>query len=118
FDGEAIRTLLAGRPALTVAYGKAHKAVAEKLAADLSARGLKARARPEGEVLRKVDYPRVRNPYATVYSPIGASKKPAGMKVKVRTTLGVGKDGTLTARTADGKDGRADWRLPNSLVTI
>jgi hypothetical protein len=40
------------------------------------------------------------------------------MKVKVRITLGVDRDGKFSARTADGKDVRSDWRQPNSLVTI
>src|SRR5262249_25590100 len=74
--------------------------------------------RPEGEVLRKVAYPRVWNPFATVYSPTGAEKKPKGMNVKVRITLGVAKEGTLTAKTSAGKNVRDDWRLPNSLVTV
>jgi hypothetical protein len=114
-DGEPARLLLAGGP-LLIAYGKDHKAVAEKLAGGLKAAGVKATTRPEAEVLRKVAYPRVWNPFADVWSAAGEEKK-AG-EVKVEISLGTAKDGKLTAKTKDGKDVWQDWRQPNSLVTI
>src|SRR5262249_33150483 len=39
-------------------------------------------------------------------------------EAKLRSEVGVDKDGRLTARTAEGKDVTSDWRQPNSLATI
>jgi hypothetical protein len=118
FDAEAIRAFLQGKPSLVVAYGEKHRDAATKLAADLAAAGVKVTARPEKEVLRKVPYPRVWNPFAMVYSPTKEENRPRGLTVKTEITLGRDRDGKLTARTADGKDVPQDWQLPNSLVTI
>jgi hypothetical protein len=115
-DSEPIRSLLASRASLVIAHGEGHRDAAGKLAADLARVGVKAVARPERDMLRKVPYPRVWNPFATIYSPTGPEKKPE--KVKLAITLGVSKDGKLTAQTADGKDVSADWRQPNSVISI
>jgi hypothetical protein len=117
FDGPAIQTFLARKPEVVVAAGTGQKALAEQLVKDLTARGLKATVRPQAEVLRKVPYPRVWNPYAVVYRAAGPEKRPKGMKVTVEVTLGVAADGTVIRKRADGKDGE-DWRVPNSLVTV
>src|SRR5207302_999855 len=69
----------------------------------------------EKEVLRKVRYPRVWNPYAVLHAATGPEKKPQG-QVKVEIRVGVTAEGKFTARTVDGKDVSNDWRQPNSLV--
>jgi len=122
FDGEAIRAFLAGRPAVTIAIGsEAHRELAGKLAEGLSARGLQVEVRPEGEVLTKVAYPRVWNPYAKVYVATGppglSGESLQGRRVENRITLATAADGSVTARTEEGKD-LPDWKLPHSLVTI
>jgi hypothetical protein len=114
-DGSPTRALLAGGP-LLIAYGKDHKAVAEKLAGDLKAKGVDVTVKPESEVLRKVHYPRVWNPFADVWSAAGDEKKHG--EVKVEVSLGTAKDGKLTAVTKDKKDVSQDWKQPFSLVTI
>jgi hypothetical protein len=119
FDEPVVRSFLQSRPSLVIALGSdEHKPAATKLAADLAALGIKTVVKPEKDVLRKVAYPRVWNPFATVYSPTKEENRPRGFTVKTQITLGNGKDGTFTAKTADGKDVSQDWRLPNSLVTI
>src|SRR5262249_596912 len=119
FDADTITRFLKGKPEVVVVYGQAEqKELAGKLAADLTGKGIKATVKPDAEVLRKVAYPRVWNPFAMVYSPTGAEKKPAGMVVKTEVSLGVDKEGKLTARTGDGKEVSSDLRQPNSLVTI
>lgn len=117
FDEAAIQKLLTSKAELTVAHGAGHKAQAEKLVKALAAKGVKATARPEGEVLRKATYPRVWSPFAMVHTPGGKEKKPAG-PVKVNITLTTSKDGTVAAKTEDGKDVSGEWNLPSSVVTI
>jgi hypothetical protein len=119
FDEDVIRKFLADKPALTIAFADKHKADAEKLAKALTGHGLKVTLKPEADVLKKVAYPRVWNPYAQVYRSKEQTKDPLeGKKVDQKITLGVDRDGNLMARTADGKDVSNDWRLPNSAVTI
>src|SRR5207302_8846587 len=119
FDAEAIRKFLAAKPTVVIAVGNdGQKEVARKLAADLTARGVPATVKPEAEVLHKVHYPRVWNPYAQLYTATGDEKKPAKMEVKTRLQVGLAADGKLTVKTAKGKDGGADWKQPNSLVTV
>lgn len=122
FDGEVIRAFLAGKPAVTLAFGsEAHRPLAEKLAEGLTARGLPVEVRPEGEVLRKVAYPRVWNPYAKVYRATGppglSGKSLEGKQIENRIILATTADGSITARTEEGED-LPDWKLPFSLVTI
>ena len=118
FDEVAIRAMLNAKPVVTIAVGNdSHRAAAEKLAGALAAAGVKVSIKPESEVLRKVHYPRVWNPYAKVFSPTGDEKPTTGLKIDLQITLGTESDGTVTAKTADGKD-LNDWRQPNSLVTI
>jgi hypothetical protein len=101
-----------------VAYAPSHKDAAVKLAADLKARGVNATARPEGEVLRKVAYPRVWGPFADVFAPDLNKAEPKGLTVKARLTLSTAKDGTVVVKGPDGKDVSSDWKLPNSVVTV
>jgi hypothetical protein len=117
FDEAAVRALLKTKPALTIALGKPEqKALADELAAGLGARGIKAVVRPENEVLRKVAYPRVWDPYARLYKPTGAEQKPGG-EVKQEIVLTTSPSGELSAKTADGKSVE-NWRMPSSLVTV
>jgi hypothetical protein len=103
-DRDAIIRFLAGRPTVTVAYANdVQKAVAETLAADLSARGLRVEARPEAGLLAKVGYPRVLDPFVKVCS-VGATEAPPPGEVKERITL----DGGTTG----------DWRRPSALVIV
>jgi len=119
FDAEAIGKFLTGKPEVVIAAANENqREIARKLAADLSERGVKASVKPESEILHKVRYPRVWNPYARLYTAAGAEKAPPNGTVKMEIQLGVDRDGKLTARTADGKDVSADWRQPNSLVTV
>ncbi|MFO0877118.1 MAG: hypothetical protein U0840_07060 [Gemmataceae bacterium] len=119
FHPEQIRTFLAGRPLLTIALSnEEHRTVAEGLARDLAPRGFKVKVKKESEVARKVVYPRVWNPHATVWSVTDDEKPVEASKVKRKVTLGVNKLGVLTCRTTDGKDVRDDWRQPGSLITI
>ncbi|MBI1915933.1 MAG: hypothetical protein HYS12_14540 [Planctomycetes bacterium] len=118
FDADAIRKFLTSKPEVVIAIGKGgQEGVARKLAEDLSARGVKATVKPESEVLRKVRYPRVWNPYAHLYTATGPTRKPA-QEAKLRIEVRVDSNGKLTAKTRDGKDVSADWRLPESVVTI
>src|SRR5262249_6799952 len=88
FDADAIRKFLAGKPQVVIAIGKGgQEGVARKLAQDLSARGVKATVKSESQVLRKVRYPRVWNPYAHLYTATGPTKKPAQeakLRIEVR----------------------------------
>lgn len=122
FDREAIRAFLAKKPEVTIAVGSlSHQALAERLAEDLAACGLKVEVQPEAKVLKKVRYPRVWNPYAKVYRATGpaglAGQSLQGHRVENRITLATTEDGSTTAHTEDGKE-LADWKLPNSLITI
>jgi hypothetical protein len=118
FDEKALRAFLKGKPGVVIAAGEAHKEQAAELASALTAAGVKATVKPASAVLRKVAYPRVWNPFALVYTPTGKETRPAGYAVKTRLTVGVDASGKLTARTAEGKDVSADWRLPNSEATV
>jgi len=118
FDGPAIRAHLATRPAVAVAYGAdAHKPLAEKLAADLAAKGVRARAVREGEVFRRARYPRVWNPFLRLYKPAGEEKAPPAEPQQL-VTLSTDDDGTIRAVGADGKDLSAAWRKEGTLVTV
>jgi hypothetical protein len=118
FDGDTIKAFLAGKPELTIAVGSdAHQSVAEKLAADLTARGLQVTVRPEAQALTKVRYPRVWNPYAKVYRAAGEEQSLEGQKVDQRIALATDADGVITAQTEEGQ-AIDDWRRPYSLVTI
>jgi len=104
FDEKTLRDFLRGKPKLAIALGNdGQRALAEHLAADLTKAGLDAAVKPEAEVFRKVSYPRVWSPYATVYSPGGPTKEAPG---EVERELSVG-------TSADG-----DWRQPKTLVTV
>ncbi len=116
FDQPAIAAFLATKPALVVAYGNdGQKAFAEKLAATLAAKGIKAEVKPDSAALRKVAYPRIWNPVAMLCSAKGEDKAPAGT-VKNEIKLGVDAQGVVTSKGADGKD--IAWRTPESVVTI
>lgn len=118
FDANVIHSFLAKRPNLVIAYGSQHQSVAQKLSSALQAKGVKARALPESEVMKKARYPRVWNPYARLYEAKGEAKIPADAEIKTRLTLDAKNDGSFTAKDEKGKDWMDDWKQPNSLVTV
>jgi hypothetical protein len=119
FDGDTIRSFLAQDPTLVIAYGADdHKAIAEKLAADLVTRGIHATVSNEKQVFYRAKYPRIWSPYATVYEPTGTEKSSEGMTPKVRVELHRDDQGRIMAMTPDGKNIGSEWRKPNTLVTV
>ena len=120
FDGEAIRTFLAGKPEVVIALaGDRYQAQAARLAAALQARGVKARVADERQVFHRHPYPRVFDPYLKVYTPGGAGNAPADMKVEKEVKLQIGADGRVLATAADGTDLGETWReRPNLLATV
>ncbi len=117
FDEAVISKLLASKPALTIAVGRdEHKPLADDLAAKLKTRGIKAAVQREADILRKVAYPRVWDPYARVYKATGEENKAPG-EVKQELTIATEPSGEITVRSKDGKD-VANWRTPLALITI
>jgi hypothetical protein len=118
FDEAQIRRFLKDKPDLVVAIGKeTQRLLADRLAAGLRARGLRATARPEAEVLRKVAYPRVWSPYATVYAPGTPEVEPPG---DVTAELHAGMvDGETVVVDGGGRRLLDEaWRQPGALVTV
>jgi len=119
FDGDTIKAFLSKNPALVIAYGAAeHKPVADKLAADLGKRGIKAKVEDEKKVFRRAHYPRFWHPTVMVYSPNGKETKPTNMVVKVELELKRDAQGRTIAITTKGEDISHDWHDPNTLVTV
>ena len=118
FDEGAIAAFLKNKPALHIAIGPTaeHKAAAEKLQRALAAAGLPAQVVPEGEVMRKVRYPRVWDPYIKVHQPKGPEQKPAG-EVKQTATIETADNGRQVLRMADGKESE-EWRKPGTQLTV
>jgi hypothetical protein len=117
FDRENIAKFLESKPALIIALGNAaQKPLADDLAAKMNAKGFKTVVKPESEVLKKVAYPRVWDPYARLYKAEGEAKKVPG-EIKTEITLGLNAKGQLEAKDKDGKTVE-NWRKPNTLVTI
>lgn len=119
FDAKAIGAFLAARPALVVPYtGDETKALAEKVAALLNAKGLNAAVRPEKEVWSRARYPRVWDPYIRVHRPGDADKLPDGAKVEQTLTIETGAEGETVARDAAGKT-VANWETqPGTLAVV
>jgi len=91
--------------------------VADPLAAALRSHGVHARVAPEGEIMEKARYPRVWDPYITVYRPATEAKAaPEGVAATV--TLESADDGRTVARTRAGADLGDGWRQPNTLATV
>lgn len=117
FDEPALRQFAKQQPAVVVGYGTAEqKPAADDLATRLGAAGWKATARQANEVIRKVAYPRVWNPYARVYKATGPVKQPSGA-VKQAITLATDDAGVVSAKSSDGKES-ADWRTPLTKVVV
>ena len=118
FDADRLRDFLLSKPEIVVATHADTPADVVRLLTDrLGVAGLKITVKPEADVLRKVAYPRVWNPYAKVFA-VSKTKVPAAVKFDKEVSLGVVADGTLTAMTADGQDVANDWRQPSSRITI
>lgn len=118
FDADRLKDFLLTKPEIVVATNANTPADVVRLLTDrLAIAGLAVTVKPEADVLRKVVYPRVWNPYAKVFS-VSMKAIPAVAKFDKEITLGVAADGSFTAKTADGQDVSNDWRLPNSRITI
>ncbi len=118
FDAERLKDFLLSKPEIVIAANaNTPPDVIRTLTDRLGIAGVKVTVKPEAEVLRKVAYPRVWNPYAQVFS-VSKKKEPIAVKFDHEITLGVAADGTLTAQTKEGKDVASDWRQPNSRITI
>ena len=132
FDGRVIQSFFADQPEIIIAIGSDnHKTIANRLADSLSESGLEVTVKAESQALRKVHYPRVWNPYARVYQATGDEQSLKGRTIESHITLATDfvsregihpletetTDGNVTATSMDGSD-VADWRQPNSLVTI
>jgi hypothetical protein len=118
FDAERLKDFLLSKPEIVVATNaNTSPDLVRTLSDRLAIAGAKVIVKPEADVLRKVAYPRVWNPYAKVFS-VTMKNEPIGVKVDHEIMLGVADDGTLTAQTKEGKDVSADWKQPNSRVTI
>lgn len=118
FDVERLKDFLLTKPEIVVATHADTPADVVRLLTDrLAIAGLKVTVKPEADLLRKVAYPRVWNPYAKVFS-VSKTKEPAVMKSDKEISLGVAANGSFSAKTADGQDVSNDWRLPNSRITI
>lgn len=113
-----MKDFLLTKPEFVVATHSNTPADAVRLLTDrLAIAGLKVTVKPESEVLRKVAYPRVWNPYAKVFT-VSKTKEPTALKFDKEITLNVDASGSFTAKTADGQDVSNDWRLPNARITI
>lgn len=118
FDADRLRDFMLTKPEIVVAIAPETPADIVRLLTDrLGLAGFKVSVKPEAEVLRKVAYPRVWNPYAKLIA-VSKSKLPAAVKFDKEVSLGLSADGTLTAKSADGQDRTNDWRMPNSRITI
>ncbi len=118
FDAERLKDFLLSKPEIVIATNaNTPPDVIRTLTDRLGIAGVKVTVKPEAEVLRKVAYPRVWNPYAKVFS-VSMKSEPIGVKVDQEIVLGVAADGTFTAQTKEGKDVSSDWRQPNSRITI
>lgn len=118
FDPERLKDFLLTKPEIVVATNAETPADLVRLLTDrLEIAGVKVTVKPESDVLRKVAYPRVWNPYAKVFS-VSMKATPVAAKFDKEITLGFAADGSFTAKTADGQDVSNDWRLPNSRITI
>ena len=119
FDGATIQKFLAAKPTLAIVAGKPeYSGAAQKLAAALKAKGISAEVKSERDVMQKVLYPRIWNPFAKLYQNKGEAKLPDGADVKLRIAIDARKDGSFSARDESGKEWGDDWKQPNSLVTV
>jgi hypothetical protein len=119
FDEPAIRDFLRGKPDLTIAVGSdSQKKTADRLAADLTAKGIKVKVAAEKDLVHRVRYPRVWDPTIKVHRPTDKETKPAGMTVQVALTLETTDEGRTVARTADGQDLGDDWRKPHTQAKV
>jgi hypothetical protein len=76
------------------------------------------RVAAEKDLVHKVRYPRVWDPYIKVHEPGGEEKRPKDMNVKTSVTVETSDDGRTVARADDGKDLGEGWRKPNTQATV
>jgi hypothetical protein len=120
FDTEKVREFLNSKPKITlVSPADLPTDVLTAFTDRLQKAGIIITSQTDAATLRKVNYPRVWNPYAMVHSvAMNAEPKANSIKPEREITLGIAADGTFTAKANDGQDVSSDWRLPNSLITI
>lgn len=117
FDQNTIQQFFAAKPPVTIALAAdEYRPLAEKLAAALNAKGIPAKIAAEASVWRKALYPRVWDPYLTVYQP-GGDDQLNNRAVKLKATIETVGYNHHRVRDADGNE-IADWRQPQSLLTV
>jgi hypothetical protein len=114
FDETPMREFLAAKPEVVVVAPAMHQVAADKLVADLKKNGLAATTKAPGDVLRKVAYPRVWNPFVQVFEPTKAAIKEPG-PVEQRVTVTAPADGILVI---DDQGKPAELRRPKTLITV
>ena len=116
FDEVAIKKLLTTHSEVVVVAPKEHRAAGETLVAKFKERGIVSTAITPGDVLRKVAYPRVWNPFAKVWRPWAEEKvkEPSG-PVDHRVTVTSPADGVLVV---DDKGKPAELRRPKTMITV
>jgi len=118
YRSEQMSAFLKTRPEMVIAVGNdQQQAAARKLADVLSAAGLKVTIKPEADVIRKVNYPRVWNPNATVFKAGSGENAVADMKPEKEITVTTDATGNMTITDAAGAK-LEDWIVPNALVTV
>ena len=109
-----MRKLFAAKPEIVVVAPAAHQAAADKLVAGLKAKGIAATTKAPAEVLRKVAYPRVWNPFAHVYESMKAVRAEPG-PVEHRVTVTSPADGVVVV---DDSGKPAELRRPKTRVIV
>ncbi len=119
FEATAIKAFLTDKPSITIAInGKTYQAQAEKLATGLRAKGIKVQVADERELIEKVRYPRVVDPYLKVYKHSPNTQSVQTPDGATEITLQSEDDGRVTAMTKDDKDLGEGWCKPGTLATI
>ena len=117
-DEGAIRDFLRKKTQFAVLDGMGVPPLATEVAGKLQAAGIAARVVPEDGAIRKARYPRMWDPYVTVYTPgTPAVKPPAAPAVKV-VSLETAQDGRTLAKTADGLDLGSGWMQAGVLAHV
>ena len=118
FDEPQIRDFLRAKPKLVIALGnEGQRRFGDALAADLAKRGIGIAVASESEVLRKVRYPRVWSPYATVYS-VGGGEVQAPGEVTATLQAGMTDDETVVVDAQGNRLADDAWRQPGAVVTV
>ena len=104
-------------PIVIATANDAQKAAAATLEQGLKARGINASVADEKSVFHRARYPRLWNPWCSLCKNEGEEKKVEGA-VDVKVTVELADDGSVAAKTEDGKNLGDQWRKPKTLATI